>query len=110
MIITKTEKYTHIKPTKNSVSEFIADFKNHRSEFSEDHLIIDFSEKININIKELLLFLKLSLQQKEKGTSFVLVCKGINIDEIPDEINVAPTFTEALDILEMDSIERELGF
>jgi len=40
----------------------------------------------------------------------VIISKGINIDKIPEELNVVPTFTEATDILEMDAIERDLGF
>ena len=57
-----------------------------------------------------MLFLELSSQHRENGTSFVLICKGIDIDEIPEEISVVPTITEAVDILEMDAIERDLGF
>ena len=36
--------------------------------------------------------------------------KGIDIDDIPEELSVVPTFIEALDMLEMDAIERDLGF
>ena len=57
-----------------------------------------------------MLFLNLSEIHKQNGASFVLICSEINIDAIPDEINVVPTFTEAIDILEMDAIERDLGF
>jgi hypothetical protein len=45
---------------------------------------------------------------RENGTSFVLIVKGIKIDTIPDEINAVPTLSEAIDVLEMDAIEREL--
>ena len=110
MIVTKTETYTHIKPTQDSAGQFFAAFKENFKEFKGQHLIIDFSEKINTEIKEILLFLKLSAQHRKNGTSFVLVCEGISIDDLPDELNVVPTFNEALDILEMDAIERELGF
>ena len=110
MIVTKTDSYTHIKSTQISVGQFFEEFKNRNKEFTGEHLIIDISEKININIKEILLFLKESVQHRKNGTSFVLVCSGISIDDVPDEINVVPTFTEALDILEMDAIERDLGF
>jgi hypothetical protein len=110
MIVTKTETYTHIKPTQDSADQFFAEFKENFKEFKGQHLIIDFSEKINIEIKEILLFLKLSVQHRKNGTSFVLVCEGISIDDLPDELNVVPTFNEALDILEMDAIERDLGF
>ena len=110
MIVTKKTKYTHIKLHQTSVSRFYTEFKNRYSEFKKQHLIIDFSEKINIEIEEIILFLNLSEIHKQNGTSFVLVCLTNNIDDLPDEINVVPTFTEALDILEMDAIERDLGF
>lgn len=110
MNIDKSKKYTHIKSDQNPVQEILTELNNHYSEFKDEHLIIDFSENINTNIEELLLFLDLSTSHRENGTSFVIVCKDIDIDEVPDEINVVPTFTEALDILEMDAIERDLGF
>jgi len=110
MLVTKNKTYTHIKPTEITVAEFFVTFKERFKEFKAEHLIIDFSEKINIEIKEILLFLKLSVQHRKNGTSFVLVSEGISIDDLPDELNVVPTFNEALDILEMDVIERELGF
>ncbi|NEW78910.1 MAG: hypothetical protein GZ086_05680 [Gelidibacter sp.] len=110
MIVTKTETYTLIKPTQISVGQFLDEFKERYKEFKGEQLIIDFSDKINIEIKEILLFLKLSVQHRKNGTSFVLVCEGISIDDLPDELNVVPTFNEALDILDMDAIERDLGF
>jgi len=110
MLISKTEKYTLVKPTQESIQHFFMEFENNYSNFTEQHLIIDFSEKFNIKIKEISLFLKLGVKHKENGTSFVLISEGINIDLIPEEINVVPTFTEAIDILEMDAIERDLGF
>lgn len=110
MNISKIEKYTYINPTQNSFHEFFITFKNQYSEFIGEHLIIDFSEKFNIKIQELVLLLKLSVQHQENGTSFVIICETIDIDQIPLELNVVPTLTEALDILEMDAIERDLGF
>jgi len=110
MIVTKNKTYTLIKPTQISVAEFFAEFKDCYKEFNGEHLIIDISDKINVEIKEILLFLKVSVQHIKNGTSFVLVCEGISIDDLPDELNVVPTFNEAIDILEMDAIERDLGF
>ena len=92
------------------MTEFFTEFKNCYKEFKGEQLIIDISDKINIEIKEIFLFLKLSVQHRKNGTSFVLVCKGISVDDVPDELNVVPTFNEAIDILEMDAIERDLGF
>jgi len=110
MKITKNEKYTTLKPGEESLDIFLNNLEKSIFNFKGEHLILDFSEKINVNLKELLLFLKLSNQQRKNGTSFVIIFEGVDIDKIPDEINVVPTFTEALDILEMDAIERDLGF
>jgi hypothetical protein len=110
MNILKSEAYTLIKPTENSVGKFVENFKIKYSEFIGAQIIIDFSEKINIEIKDLMLFLNISTTHKENGTSFVIICDGIKIDDVPDEISIVPTLTEAIDILEMDAIERDLGF
>ena len=110
MKIQKTEKYTQLKTDQESVHDFFEEFKKMYSKFANEHLIIDFSEKININIEELILFLKIGTQHKESGASFVIVSKNVKLNDLQDEINVVPTFTEALDILEMEAIERDLGF
>ena len=110
MKITITKKYTLIKPAEISLDLFLEKLVKDFSKFDGKHLILDFSEKINTKIEELLLFLRLSSQHKKNGTSFVIISKGINIDKIPEELNVVPTFTEATDILKMDAIERDLGF
>ena len=110
MVISKQKNYTHIKRTQNSVNLFFKEIEKHYPEIVKEHLIIHFSEKNSLIIEELLLFLELNNQHRKNGASFVVVCNGINIDEIPDEMNIIPTFTEALDILEMDAIERDLGF
>ena len=110
MEIVKTKKYTHIKAAQTSALDILKGIKKRFSEFENEHLIIDFSEKINIEIQELLLFLKVSSKHRTNGMSFVIICTGIEIDEIPDKLSVDPTLTEALDIQEMDAIERDLGF
>ena len=110
MIITKNENYTLLKPLKNSVKEFLNEFKKIDSKISNEHLIIDFSEYFNTKIEEFLLFLNLSKDYRKKGTSFVIVSKSAETDKLPEAIVVVPTINEALDILEMDTIERDLGF
>lgn len=107
---TKIENGIRLTPKHESIKEFLVNFTKRYSEFKAQHLVIDFSEKINTPIQDLLLLLNVSTIHRENGTSFVIICKGIDIDEIPDEMNVVPTFEEAVDILEMDAIERDLGF
>ena len=42
--------------------------------------------------------------------SFVVVGSGFNIDIFPEKLNVVPTIKEAEDVIEMEEIQRDLGF
>ena len=110
MNIHKTETYTELKFENISAQEIVKAIDNCISDFNNQNLIINLSEKINIKVEDFSLFLNLSKVRKGLGTSFVLVYKGIEIDDIPDEINVVPSLEEAFDIIEMEAIERDLGF
>jgi hypothetical protein len=57
-----------------------------------------------------LLFQKISDEFKEVNKSFVVVTNSLNANELPEEIMIVPTLQEAEDIIEMEEIERELGF
>ena len=43
MIITKTEKYTLLKPTEESLDIFLNNLEKNIINFKEEHLILDFS-------------------------------------------------------------------
>lgn len=64
----------------------------------------------NLNNGNIDRFISISDGKKANGTSFVIVSKEISVDTIPESLNVVPTITEAEDIIEMENIERELGF
>ena len=78
--------------------------------YPENNLVIDLLKYKQLNLAQLLLFLKLSNYHRETKYSFVIVNEAINYDEIPEEIIVVPTLEEAGDIIEMEEIERDLGF
>ena len=109
MRINKTAKYTLITTDETSFQSFYDAFI--KSSLKGEHLILDFSEKLNLSLEEILSFLDIANNYRENNTSFIIIASGFNIDDIPDEISIVPTLTEALDILEMDDIERDLmGF
>ena len=110
MKIYKTGSFTELKFKNISLAEIVKTISNRASEFNNQNLVINLSEKINIKIEDFSLFLNLNKIRKQQGTSFVLVCKGIEIDDISEEINVVPSLEEAIDIIEMEAIERDLGF
>ena len=108
MLVEKNETHTLITPNEKDVSIFLDTFKEQLENLKGEHLILNFSENINTTLQDILLFLNIATDCRENGTSFVIVCTGIQIDDIPDEISVVPTLHEALDVLEMDIIERDL--
>ena len=75
-----------------------------------NHLLIELSENIIIVEEKISFFLKAASNLKAKGKSFVIIQKRINIDDFPEVLNITPTLQEAKDILEMEAIERDLGF
>jgi hypothetical protein len=79
-------------------------------EYEFDNLVIDLLKYENLKNDELLMFLKLSNYHRASKHSFVIVNNGLHIDDIIDEIVVVPTLEEAGDIIEMENIERDLGF
>jgi restriction endonuclease S subunit len=77
---------------------------------NSNHLLIELSENIIIVEEKISFFLKAASNLKAKGKSFVIIQKRINIDDFPEVLNITPTLQEAKDILEMEAIERDLGF
>ena len=110
MLIEKKENYKLIYSDENSFSKFYSSFLKKEKEFDKENLIVQISNDINITKEDFLLFLSIAKQKKENSTSLVIVYKDINIDDFPEDFNIVPTLVEAEDIIEMEAIERELGF
>ena len=72
--------------------------------------MIDLLKYTHITLEELLELVVLSTRHRAAKNSFVIVNNSINPDDIPDEMIVVPTLQEAADIIEMEEIERDLGF
>ena len=116
MEITKTDGFYGISPSEDQINDtedgfnmFFKEFLKNNANFKNVNLILDFSSLNNIDLSKILLFSQLSETHRENNKSFVIVCKGIEIDDIPDEIIAVPTFQEAKDIIEIEDIERDLG-
>lgn len=78
--------------------------------YEKDNIVVDLLKYRDMNLSKLLEFLKLSNYHRSTKHSFVIVNNAINIDDIPEEMIVVPTLEEAGDIVEMEEIERDLGF
>ena len=110
MQIKEATNYTLISSDEDSFKEFQTSVFKKINDFEKNHLIVQISEELNIDKKDFLLFLKIADQKKENGTSFVVLNSSVNADDFAENLNIVPTLQEAEDILEMETIERELGF
>ncbi|MDN6281025.1 MAG: ribonuclease Z, partial [Psychroflexus sp.] len=71
---------------------------------------LDLSKSKISEISDLLHLIALSTQHKMTKKSFVIVTDLVDIDKVPEELAVAPSLQEAYDVIEMEDIERDLGF
>ncbi|QTD37134.1 hypothetical protein JL193_13570 [Polaribacter batillariae] len=110
MQIDKKDHYTYISSNETTFEEFYKAFLKKVSEFEKEHVVLHISDNINIATKDFLLFLNIAEQKNNNGTSFVIINSTVNVDELPEHLNIVPTLIEAEDILDMENIERELGF
>jgi hypothetical protein len=78
--------------------------------FEKHNIIIDLSYHKDLTLKDIKLFSPLSEQHKKAKKSFVVVISDIDYNAIPDTLAVVPSLLEAKDIIEMEEIERDLGF
>ena len=110
MNLTKKDTYYIIEDDQDGVRDFASFIDYKRRHFSNQNLVIDLLKYGKLTLEELLLFLKPSNEHRADKRSFVIVNDTINIDSVPDELMVVPTLQEAEDIIQMEEIERDLGF
>ena len=110
MLIDKSGNITLITQERASISELAARLNKMYGKMKQDHLIINLSSLNSPGLDDLLEFLILSNTHRKSKHSFVLVTDKVDFDQIPDELVVVPTLQEAYDIIEMEDMERDLGF
>ena len=110
MKIEKKNTYTLISSEESSLKVFQSLLFEKINNFETTHLILQISDEVQMNTKEFSLFLNIAKQKHQNKTSFVIINSYIQSGDFPDYLNVVPTLQEAEDILEMETIERELGF
>lgn len=78
--------------------------------YQGQNVVVDLQKYDALELSELLLFLEISNLHRKNKHSFIIINHGIDINDIPMEMIVVPTLQEAGDIIEMEEIERDLGF
>lgn len=89
-------------------TDFAAKILEQEHMFKSKNIIIDL-EDTEMRPSELIPFEELAVKQKKQKKSFVIVA-NIDFDEVAGYMVVVPTLQEGFDIIEMEEIERDLGF
>jgi hypothetical protein len=85
--------------------------KGHYKNMHQQNIVVDLSLLKNLQSNHIMEFSELSVYNKETvNKSFVMVVGTMDIDALPDQISTAPTLQEALDLIDMEEIERDLGY
>ena len=110
MIIEKKEDYFFISSKDDAFDVFVKNFKEEYAVIEKENIIISISDDFSVKENDIFVFLEYAQLHKENGTTFVVVCNNIDIDNFPEDFNIVPTLQEAEDVLEMENIQRDLGF
>tara|TARA_B100000795_G_scaffold194471_1_gene148697 strand:- start:7895 stop:8230 length:336 start_codon:yes stop_codon:yes gene_type:complete len=111
MIVKKSNTYTVLCDQRDAIQDF-AKFLAHKvpTSFKTQNLIIDLLKYEHLTLEQLLLFIQVSNTHRASKHSFVILNTAIDPELIPYEIMVVPTLLEGADVIEMEEIERDLGF
>jgi len=110
MIIDKSGNTTIITQENFTVIELVKKIQALYPKFKGDNLMVVLTSLEKISADEVVEFLQLSNIHRKDKHSFIIVSDKVNLDEIPEALVVVPTQQEAFDIIEMEEMERDLGF
>lgn len=101
---------TIIRNTQCSTAEFLVKLSNEYNSFKDQNLIVDISLDNELHLNDVKSFSDLIKKHNKAKKSFVLVANDFDFNKVPSSIILVPSILEAYDIIEMEEIERDLGF
>jgi hypothetical protein len=110
MIIDQDGSISIITQEKATIIELVKKIQALYPKFKNNNIIVALSSLNKLGLQDVVEFLELSNTHKATKHSFVIVSDKVDLDLVPVEIVVVPTIQEAYDIIEMEEMERDLGF
>lgn len=101
---------TVIKDTLGDSLSFLEKLTKQYKNYKNQNLILDLTPNKTTSIASIKAFSELSKTHKKEKKSFVIVAEDINFNAVPKSLIVVPSVLEAHNIIEMEEIERDLGF
>ena len=87
----------------------VTEIKKEEEAWSGKHIILNLLH-LRCSLENLEAFEEFIELHREKGKSFIVVHDQYSYDELPENLPVVPTVQEAHDLIQMEEIERDLGF
>ena len=109
----KVEQKGHtvtIKDTQSDLVSFRLKLTHEYKTFQKHNIIVDVTPHKTLSIQEIDSFLPLSKTHKKSKKSFVIVTSELDFNAVSHKLAVVRSLQEAHDIIEMEEIERDLGF
>ncbi len=101
---------TVIKDTVGQTADFLMKVTHEHNAYKNSNLILDLTHDKSLSLEVVKSFAELIKLHKKQKKSIVLVADSVNFNAVPKSIILVPTILEAHDIIEMEEIERDLGF
>ena len=99
-----------VKDTQGNADAFLMKLTHEHKTFEKHNLVLDITSDKKTTLKTIGQFRALSKIHRKGKKSFVIVAEGIDFTAVPESLVVVPTLLEAHDMIEMEEIERDLGF
>ena len=99
-----------IKDTQCDLVSFLMKITHEYKSFEKSNIIIDIRAHKDLSLTAINSFLPLSKIHRKAKKSFVVVTSDLDHNAVSDKLAVVRSLLEAHDIIEMEEIERDLGF
>ena len=110
MTIQITENATILKDFDIKLDELILELNSNQKNYKDSNIILDISNYQKLKPKDLNGFVSFAKVQNTNKKSFIIVISDFDFTKTSDKINIVPTIQEAFDVIEIEEIERDLGF
>lgn len=101
---------TIIKDTEGDTNLFLSKLTEQYNTFKNTNLILDITHDKSVDLEAIKAFTDLSKKHNKGKKSLIIVADGVDFNDVPQSLQVVPTILEAHDMIEMEEIERDLGF
>lgn len=107
MTVEVKEAMALLIPDDSAKTSILESFISVYPEVKNHHIILDFSTIDPDSAQLIVKFQEISEKHRGEEKSFVIIANS-DPDSLPETLIVVPTYQEAIDMIEMESIERDL--